>query len=226
MTTTRAIAILVCLVIMAGCGKPVRESDALAPNTPAKAVAAFYDAIEAEDAAAVRALLHATKKPYDAFADEYALLLATSHRYWRVMDKRFPGKADGDRWTDAPTMHRLREALARSTITINGDHANIMPARDTPSLLVVEDHRNELIRVGGRWKINVDDIEYLANYPQNLANQGDSAAVLHMMSRVSQGLNPILADIEAGKLATWEEVETSMQDRMRAILKEFRFNQE
>jgi hypothetical protein len=188
-------------------------------TTPQQAAVALYNAIEAEDVAAVRATLAATKKPYTLLADDVALILVTDHRRCRILGQRFPGKDLGDRWADQAAVEISRAALGETTFVVDANHAKVR-FPETLGRRRVQTLTQEMVRVNGQWKWQLDDLPDYENYPRNLPNRGDSVALTYLAARTSAALDDILRDVESGKLATWEQMEARSKPLLEKVMRE------
>ena len=186
-------------------------------SSPQKAMTAFCDAIDAEDLSALRAIFIATTKPSQACADDYAQSMVSLHRFHRVMAKYFPGQNPPA--TDAgsaASMQALRAEIAKMTFTLRGNRATATSdSVSLPGMLVFN---------GQRWQFNLDRLENVENYLNE--KSGTGLAMQRLMARGAPVLDAIAADIESGKLKTYDEVTQAVTQRASGISdqmeKEFR----
>ncbi len=188
-------------------------------TTPQQAAAALYNAIEAEDVAAVRATLVATKKPYTRLADDLALILVTDHRRCRIISQRFPGKYLGDRWADQAAVELSRTALGETKFVVDGNHAKVgFP--ETLGRRRVQTLTEDMVRVNGQWKWQIDDLPDYGDYPRNLPTRGDTVALTYLAARGCAAMDELLREVESGKLATWEQVEARAKPLREKVMSE------
>lgn len=184
-------------------------------STPAKLLEAQLNAIEAEDVAALRATMHASKQPYIRVADDFAVLFTTNHRFHRIVGKKFPGNLLWD-WYSEKALQKQREALTKTTFEIADNKATIVidgKQQTGPGQIT-------LIKIGNEWKFNFDDQHPYERYPLNpREGGGDTAAMMYLLVRYSPALDAVAKDVENGKLTTLEDVKKSMEERMSPILK-------
>lgn len=186
-----ALVVLFAAVLYAA---PPAEVD---PNSPKGAIKAFYEAMEAGDAAAVRASFHTTSDAEKELADAYAAQLVAARTLGEATKAKFA--AAGDALSKGLP---LRDELARldsAEVAIDGDKATVKIAGQPRPL--------RLFKVDGRWRLS------LADYAgDDLAGQ---AAALRDMAMVFQA---IATDIQADKFATPADAQRALQQKLQSVL--------
>src|ERR1035437_9498199 len=104
------------ILTMTGCASGEKDSTAnrtkVDLSTPKNTCQELFDAVEAEDAPRLRATLDAQTAYEKAFADDFSLLVVTTHRYRRVATKTFPD-AKVEVWVWHDDIRAAREALRK-----------------------------------------------------------------------------------------------------------------
>lgn len=193
----------------ASCTTGTREcllANHVAPDlsTPQKALAAFYDEVEAEDFAATRAILTATTKTGVALADDYALLYTTTHRSYRVLSQKLPDYKPffWERGSIDQVVKGLREQIAELNFTIDGDHAAAArPGGPT---------QMAFLRNGKTWQIDFDHVPGFESYPLN-GKAGDTPAMTYLLARYCPALEAVTTDVCAGKITTTEQAKAALE---------------
>ncbi len=207
MKTLKTFHFLACGLLCVGIGV-LRASAASATvpapdrSTPVKSLIAMIDAAQAEDYATVRATYSATTKPAIAAADDMAHTLVSLHRFTRVMDKHFPGQKAlvSDMGSDL-NLQQSHAELAKITFTIQGNHATASR----------EFLGGDFVFDGHIWQINYDCTDNIENYLNEKAGTG--MATMRLIARTAPELDAIAADIESGKLKTYDEVAKIVRER-------------
>jgi hypothetical protein len=167
------------------------------PNSPKGAMKAFYEAMEAGDAAAVRALFHTSNDAEKELADAYAAQLVAARALGEATKAKFATAGDA-----LSKGLPLRDEIARldtAEVVVTGDKATLKIAGQPRPL--------RLFKVEGRWRVG------LADYAgDDLAGQ---AAALKDMAAVFQA---VATDILADKFATPADAQRALQQKLQAVL--------
>src|SRR5207253_5045448 len=123
---------------------------------------AMINAIEVEDRAAVRSLIHASTKPVMAAADDFSLLMVTNRHFHRAIKAKFPDNKEDllqELATDE-SLRQMRKGVANATFTIEGDTASA-PTFGTAL--------ERLVRINGSWQFDFDRLRTYLDYPLGIA---------------------------------------------------------
>jgi hypothetical protein len=171
------------------------------PSTPKGALRVFYEALEAGDAAAVRASLHATSDAERQLADAYAAQLTAAKALGDAARAKFA--AAGDTLSRGLPARDEIAAVDAAQVKIEGTRATVrLPGRAKPLTMTQAD---------GRWRLSVADYAGAAT-PDALASQ---AAVLNDMAGVFES---VAADIAGDKFATAPDAQRALQKKLQGIL--------
>lgn len=171
------------------------------PSTPKGALRAFYEALEAGDAAAVRASFYASSDAERQLADAYAAQLTAAKALGDAARAKFAAAGD--------TLSRglpARDEIARldtAQVKVDGARATVRLPGQAKALSMTQSD--------GRWRLAVADYAGAAT-PDALAGQ---TAVLNDMAGVFQS---VAADIAADKFATAPEAQRALQKKLQGIL--------
>jgi hypothetical protein len=167
------------------------------PGTPKGTMKAFYEAMEAGDAAAVRASFHTASDAEKELADAYAAQLVAARALGEATKAKFATAGDA-----LSKGLPLRDEIARldsAEVVVDGDKATLKIAGQPRPL--------RLFKVDGRWRLS------LADYAgDDLTGQ---AAALRDMAAVFQA---IATDIQADKFATPADAQRALQQKLQAVL--------
>lgn len=167
---------------------------------PKAAMKAFYQAMEAGDAAAVRGLFYAANDAEKLLADADAAQLVAARGLGEAIKNKFA--ATGDALSKGLP---LRDEIARldgAEVSIDGDNATLKLAGQNKAL--------RLVKSEGRWKISIAD--YAGATPANIAAQ---TAVLKDLAEV---YSSIAADISADKFASAQDAQKTLQQKLQAVM--------
>ena len=171
------------------------------PSTPKGALRAFYESLEAGDAAGVRASFQTASEPEKQLADAYAAQLTAAKALGDAARAKFAAAGD--------TLSRglpVRDEIARlsdAQVKIDGPRATVrLPGQAKPLTMIQAD---------GRWRIALADYAG-ATTPDALANQ---TAVLNDMAGVFQST---ATDIAGDKFATAPDAQRALQKKLQSIL--------
>jgi hypothetical protein len=171
------------------------------PSTPKGALKAFYEAMEAGDAAGVRASFHTSSDAEKQLADAYAAQLVAAKALGDAARAKFAAAGD--------TLSRglpVRDELARldaAQFKVDATRATVrLPGQAKPLTMIQSD---------GRWRLALADYAG-ATAPDALAGQ---TAVLNDMTGVFQS---VAADVAADKFATAPEAQRALQKKLQAVL--------
>lgn len=190
---------LLCWIIFLSVATPSMAADADSAG-PKGAMKAFYQAMEAGDAAAVRGLFYAGNDAENSLADADAGQLIAARGLGEAMKNKFA--ATGDALSKGLP---LRDELARldsAEVSIEGENATLKLAGQNKAL--------RLIKSEGRWKISIAD--YAGATPGNIAAQ---TAVLKDLTEV---YSSIAADISADKFASAQDARKALQQKLQAVV--------
>ena len=185
-------AILVCAVPLSGA-----EPDAAGPKGAMKF---FYQALEAGDAATIRASFYTKTDAERELADAFAAELTAAKALGEAAKAKFA--ATGDALTKGLPARDQLASLDKAQVTIDGDNASIKLAGQNRPL--------RMIRADGRWQLSIAD--YANANAENVAAQ---TAVLKDMANVFAA---VAADISADKFSTAQDAQRVLQQRLQAVL--------
>ena len=170
------------------------------PNSPRGAMKRFYQAMEAGDAAAVRAVLQATTPEEKELADAYAAQLSAARALGEAAKNKFG--AIGDALSKGIPLRDAITKLASAEENVTGDAATVkLPGQAKPVRLAKSE---------GQWKILVAD--YAGAAGENLAVQ---VAVLKDMATA---FNAVASDISADKFPNAQEAQRALQQKLQGVL--------
>jgi len=193
----RLIALAVAALIFVGT-PALAASD---PSTPKGALKAFYEALEAGDAAGVRASFSTASEPEKLLADAYAAQLSAAKALGDAARAKFA--AAGDALSRGLPVRDEIARLADAQVKIDGPRATVrVPGQAKPLTMLQAD---------GRWQIALADYAG-ATTPEALTSQ---AAVLNDMAGVFQST---ATDIAGDKFATAPDAQRALQKKLQSIL--------
>jgi hypothetical protein len=179
-------------------GPVLAETD---PSTPKGALRGFYEALEAGDAAAVRASFYAATDAEKQLADAYAAQLTAAKALGDAAKAKFASA--GDALSKGLPMRDEIARLDSATVKVDGTRATVRLAGQPRPLTMIQSE--------GRWRLAVADYAG-ATAPESLANQ---TAVLNDMAGVFQS---VADDISTEKFATAIEAQRALQKKLQGIL--------
>jgi hypothetical protein len=184
------------LVLIAG---PVlAEPD---PSTPKGALRAFYEAMEAGDAAAVRACLYTATDAERQLADAYAAQLTGAKTLGDAAKAKFA--AAGDALSKGLPVRDEIGRLESAEVKVDGPRATVrLPGQPRPLTMVQSE---------GRWRLALAAYAG-ATSPESLAGQ---TAVLNDMAGVFQS---VADEINADKFATATDAQRALQKKLQGVL--------
>jgi len=167
---------------------------------PKTVLKSFYQAMEAGDAPAVRALFHTTTDAEKELADADAAQLAAARSLGEAAKNKFA--ATGDALSKGMPLHDEIAKLDSAEVTIEGNTATLkLPGQPRPL---------RLIKSENRWKISIAD--YAGATPANIADQ---TAVLKDLAAV---YTQTAADINADKFPSAQDAQRSLQQKLQAVV--------
>ena len=170
------------------------------PASPKGAMKSFYDAMEASDATAVRALFYAANDAEKALADAYTAQLTAAKALGEAAKKKYG--ATGDALSKGMPVRDEIARLNTAEVTIDGDNASLkFPGQPKPLHMVKSD---------GRWRLSIAD--FAAATPENIAGQ---TAVIKEMAGV---FSTVAADIAADKYPTAPDAQRALQQKLGGVL--------
>lgn len=173
------------------------EEDAAGPKTAMKS---FYQAMEAGDARAVRALFFTADDAEKDLADADAAQLTAARALGEAVKKKFA--ATGDALSKGLPLHDQIAKLDSAEVFVEGDNATIkLPGQAKPL---------RLVKSGGAWKISIAD--YAGATPANIAVQ---TAVLKDLAEV---YSTIATEISADKYPTAQDAQRALQQKLQAVM--------
>lgn len=174
------------------------ESD---PSTPKGALRGFYQAMEAGDAAAVRACFYTATDAEKQLADAYAAQLTAAKGLGDAARAKFA--AAGDALSKGLPVRDEIARLDAAEVKVDGTRATVrLPGQARPVTMVQSE---------ARWRLALADYAG-ATAPESLANQ---TAVLKDMAGVFQS---VADDINADKFATATDAQRALQKKLQGIL--------
>jgi hypothetical protein len=193
-------AVVVVALLMAFGAADARGADVAAAG-PLAAMTAFYDALEAGDAAAVRDSFHTTTDAERDLADAFAAQLTAARALGEAAKAKFA--ATGDALSKGLPTRDEKAKLASAEVSVNGDTAMIKLAGQARPLHVLRS-------AGGRWQLSIAD--YAGATPDNVAGQ---VAVLRDMATA---FNTVAADIAADKYPNAPEAQRALQSKLQSVM--------
>jgi hypothetical protein len=173
---------------------------AVDPAGPAGAMKRFYEAMEANDAAKVRACFYTANDREKALADAYAGQLTAARTLGEALRQKYG--ATGDALSKGIPLRDEIEALDKAKVQVDGDKATIELPDQRRAL--------HLVKVEGSWRIAIAD--YAGATPANIAVQ---TKVLDEMAEI---FNSVAADVTAGKFPGAAEAQRSLQQKLQGVL--------
>lgn len=195
MSFPRALVVVLSVLCFAAGGA---EIDA---NSPKGALKALYEAMEAGDAGAVRAQLHAATDAEKDLADAYAAQLTAAKALGDAAKAKY--SAAGDALSKGLPLKDQIAKLQAAEVAVEGDSATFKPAAGAGGKPV------RLVKSGGKWRVAVADF---AGGADTLAGQ---TAVLRDMTAVFQST---AADILADKFPTPADAQRALQQKLQTVL--------
>jgi hypothetical protein len=167
---------------------------------PGAAMKAFYRAMEAGDAAAVRAMFFTTTDAEKTLADADAAQLTAARALGEAAKDKFA--ATGDALSKGLPLRDEIAKLDSAEVTVDGDNATIkLPGQAKPL---------RLVKAAGAWKISIAD--YAGATPANIEVQ---TAVLKDLAEV---YTTIAAEISADKYPTAQDAQRALQQKLQAVM--------
>jgi hypothetical protein len=170
------------------------------PASPAGAMKSFYQALESNDAAAVRALFYTASEPEKQLADAYAAQLTAARALGEAAKNKFG--ATGDALSKGIPVREEIARLNTAKVSIEGDKATLTLADQSKPL--------HLIKSEGRWRLAISD--YAGATPTNIAVQ---TRVLTEMAGI---FDSVASDISLDKFPTSAEAQRALQQKLQAVL--------
>jgi hypothetical protein len=187
------LAFIVFLVAIAGAAD-------IDPTSPKGAMKSFYDAMEAGDANAVRALFFAANDAERALADAYTAQLTAAKALGEAAKNKYG--ATGDALSKGMPVRDEIARLNTAEVTIDGDNAALkFPGQPKPL---------HMVKSEGRWRLAIAD--FAGATPDNIAGQ---TAVVKEMAGV---FTAVAADITADKFPTAADAQRALQQKLGGVL--------
>jgi hypothetical protein len=171
------------------------------PSTPKGALRGFYEAMEAGDAAGVRASFYTTTDAEKQLADAYAAQLTAAKALGEAAKAKFASAGDA-----LSKGLPVRDEIARldaADVKVDGNRATVRLAGLARPLTMVQSE--------GRWRLALADYAG-ATAPESLAGQ---TAVLNDMAGVFQS---VADDINGEKFATATDAQRALQKKLQGVL--------
>jgi hypothetical protein len=192
----RLYALLILLLLP---GAHMRAAD-IDPASPKGAMKSFYEAMEAGDAGAVRALFYTASDTEKALADAYAAQLTAAKMLGDAAKNKYG--ATGDALSKGMPVRDEIAKLDAAEVTIDGDNATLkLPGQPRPL---------RLVKFDGRWRLSIAD--FAGATPENIAGQ---TAVIKEMAGV---FTTVAADITADKFAGAPDAQRALQQKLGGVL--------
>jgi hypothetical protein len=170
------------------------------PTSPKGAMKSFYDAMEAGDASAVRALFYAANDPEKALADAYTAQLTAAKALGEAAKNKYG--ATGDALSKGMPVRDEIARLNTAEVTIDGDNAALkFPGQPKPL---------HMVKSEGRWRLSIAD--FAGATQENIASQ---TAVIKEMAGV---FTAVAADITADKYPTAPDAQRALQQKLGGVL--------
>jgi hypothetical protein len=214
MTISCRVLALMLIPLAGGCSH-VNRTGLPNQSSPKDGLLAYYDALAAGDAAAVRGCLY-VKPAHARFADDMAELWAVDAHFHHVINSHFPGQDKGLFWewfTD-DQLDEARRLLPEAALMRNGEHATIQgsPQGDRGTQRLGH-QKSVLFNDGGRWKIDFEVTPDIDNYPPKVGTDAVGPGMMYLLHNACPNLLSIAADVESGKLKTIQEVKDAIEQR-------------
>src|SRR3954470_7332385 len=166
------------------------------PTSPKGAMKSFYDAMEAGDASAVRALFYAANDAEKDLADAYTAQLTAAKALGEAAKSKYG--ATGDALSKGMPVRDEVARLSTAEVTIDGDNAALkFPGQPKPL---------HMVKSEGRWRISIAD--FAGATPNEIAGQ---TAVIKEMAGV---FTSVAADIAADKFPTAPDAQRALQQKL------------
>jgi hypothetical protein len=173
---------------------------AIDPSGPVGALKRLYEAMEANDGAAVRDSFYTASDQEKQLADAYAAQLTAARTLGQALKQKYG--ATGDALSKGIPLRDQIDALDKAEVTVDAGKATLkLP--DQPRAL-------HLVRVEGNWRIAIAD--YAGATPANIAVQ---TRVLNEMAGI---FNSVATDITADKFPGAAEAQRALQQKLQALL--------
>lgn len=199
MSFCRCYALIVVAIALLSLPCATRAAD-IDPASPKGAMKSFYDAMEAGDANAVRALFFAANDAEKSLADAYTAQLTAAKTLGEAAKNKYG--ATGDALSKGMPVRDEIARLNTAEVTIDGDNAALkFPGQAKPL---------HMVRSEGRWRISVAD--FAGATPDNIAGQ---TAVINEMAGVFAS---VAADITADKFPTAPDAQRALQQKLGGVL--------
>jgi len=170
------------------------------PTSPRGAMKSFYDAMEAGDATAVRALVYAANDAEKSLADAYTAQLTAAKALGEAAKNKYG--ATGDALSKGMPVRDEIARLNTAEVTIDGDNASLkFPGQPKPL---------HMMKSEGRWRLSIAD--FAVATPENIAGQ---TAVIKEMAGV---FTSVAADITADKFPTAPDAQRALQQKLGGVL--------
>lgn len=189
----RLIAIFAVLLV----GRAQAEID---PGSPQGGLKVFYEALAANDVAALRGALDAQNEPEKQLADAFAAQISAAKALGEALKTKFNN--GGDALTKGMPVRDELAKLESAQVKIDGESATVQLGENARPL--------RMVRSDGRWRVSIMD--YAGATPQSVAVQ---AAVQKDMATA---FNAIAADVMADKYATPQDAQRALQQKMQSVL--------
>ena len=170
------------------------------PTGPAGAMKHFYEAMEANDAAAVRASFYTATGQEKELADAYAAQLTAASALGAAVKAKYG--ATGDALSKGIPLRDEIAALDKADVQVTGDKATLKLPEQSRAL--------HLVKVDGSWRIAIAD--YAGATPANIAVQ------TKVLSEMAGVVNSVAADITADKFPGAPEAQRALQQKLQAVL--------
>lgn len=193
--------LLALAVVTLGVAPAQRASAAeIDPSSPAGTIKRFYQAMEANDAAGVRALFYTSNDQERELADAYAAQLTAARTLGEAVKTKYG--ASGDALSKGIPLRDEIAALDKAEVTITGDKATVKLSDQARGL--------HLVKAQGAWRIAIAD--YAGATPANIAVQ------TKVLSEMAGIFNSVAADISADKFPGAPEAQRALQQKLQAVL--------
>jgi hypothetical protein len=187
------------LTLLATAMTGARAAD-IDPAGPKGAMKSFYEAMEASDAAAVRASFHAANEDEKQLADAYAGLLTAAKALGDAAKAKFA--ASGDALSKGMPVKDEIAKLKAAEETITGNTATLkVNPKGKPFRLVKSE---------GRWRLSVSD--YAGATPENIQGQ------ITVLRDMAATFTAITADITGDKFPTANDAQRALQQKLQAVV--------
>lgn len=189
----RLIAILAVLLV----GNARADID---PGSPQGGLKVFYEALAANDVAALRGSLDARNESEKQLADAFAAQIAAAKALGEALKTKFNN--GGDALTKGMPVRDELAKLESAQVKLEGDAATIQLDANAKPL--------RMVRSEGRWRVSI--LDYAGATPQSATVQ---AAVQRDMATA---FNALAAEVLADKYATPPDAQRALQQKMQSVL--------